>query len=255
MDRLESGDWILFYHSGEFIATGSVGRIFESSTVGEWLWDNPESSFIFTIENYEDTAPSIEHVWDILEYDGRQVVNGFERVRDDRVQRVLTEYGSLETALFDADRTQIEREKSALEAALESEPQLTENTADYTTIRQRTRDRAFRELVVEAYDETCAVCGASRHSPDGTPEVEAAHIYSRSENGRDDVRNGIALCRLHHWAFDTGWIEITTDYTVSVFINPDREEYHEFEQLDGQQIRRPNSQIPHPDYIAARRQL
>lgn len=37
MDQLESGDWILFYHSGEFIASSRVGRVFESATVGEWL--------------------------------------------------------------------------------------------------------------------------------------------------------------------------------------------------------------------------
>lgn len=134
-------------------------------------------------------------------------------------------------------------------------PQLTEDIADYTTVRRRTRDRAFRELVLEAYNETCAVCGANRHSPDGTPEVEAAHIYPRSENGRDDVRNGIALCRLHHWAFDTGWIELTTDYKITVLEEPDREEYQEFKPLDGRKIRRPDSQIPHPDYITARRQL
>ncbi|MFC7009379.1 HNH endonuclease [Halalkalicoccus salilacus] len=255
MDRLESGDWILFYHSGEFIATARVGRVFKSATVGDWLWDNPESSFIYTVEEYQDSAPSIDHVWDILEYNGRQVVNGFMRASDDRVQRVITEYGSLETALFEADRTQIEYEKSALEAALESEPQLTEDRDEYTTVQRRTRDRAFRELVLEAYDETCAICGADRRAPDGTPEVEAAHIYPRSENGRDDVRNGIALCRLHHWAFDTGWIEITTDYEISVLENPGREEYHEFEQLDGQKMRRPDNRIPHSDYVAARRKL
>ncbi len=255
MDQLEAGDWILFYHSGEFIATAKVGRVFESATVGDWLWDNPESNFIYTIEEYQDTAPSINHVWDILEYEGRQVVNGFMRVSDDRVQRVITEYGSLETALFDADRTQIKREKSALEVALESEPRLTEDTADYTTARRRTRDQAFRELVLEVYDETCAVCGANRHSPDGTPEVEAEHIYPRSENGRDDVRNGIVLCRLHHWAFDTGWIEITTDYEINVLEKPERDEYHEFEQLDGQDITRPETRIPHSKYVAARQRL
>jgi putative restriction endonuclease len=168
---------------------------------------------------------------------------------------VITEYGSLETALFEADHTQIEREQSTLEAALESEPQLTEDRSDYTTIRRRTRDRAFRELVLEAYNETCAICGANRRSPNGILEVEAAHIYPRSENGHDDVRNGIALCRLHHRAFDTGWIEITTDYEISVLEKPDCEEFYEFKQLDGQEIRRPDNRIPRPDYVVARLQL
>ena len=105
MDQLEPDDWVLFYHSGEFIATARVGRVFESTTVGDWLWDNPESSFIYTVEEYQDSAPSIDHVWDILEYKEPMVVNGFMRASDDRVQRVITEYGSLETALFEADRT------------------------------------------------------------------------------------------------------------------------------------------------------
>lgn len=42
-------------------------------------------------------------------------------------------------------------------------------------------------------------------------------------------------------AFDTGWIEITAHYKISVLEKPDRDEYHEFEQLDGQKIQRPDS--------------
>lgn len=58
-------------------------------------------------------------------------------------------------------------------------------------------------------------------------------IYPRSENGRDDVRNGLAFCRLHHWAFNTDWIEITTGYEISVHEAPECDEYHEFKHLDG----------------------
>ncbi|WP_336365266.1 HNH endonuclease [Halalkalicoccus salilacus] len=89
---------------------------------------------------------------------------------------------------------------------------------------------------------------------EGTPEVEAAHIYPRSENGRDDVRNGIALCRLHHWAFDTGWLKISAEYEITVLEEPDRDEYHEFKHLDREKLRMPDRGAPHPDYLTARHQ-
>ena len=45
-------------------------------------------------------------------------------------------------------------------------------------------------------------------------EVEAAHIVPHHVNGKDDIWNGIALCRFHHWAFDAGWLAILDDFQV-----------------------------------------
>jgi HNH endonuclease len=79
------------------------------------------------------------------------------------------------------------------------------------------RTRGFRQAVVEAYSQRCAVCGLKIHSPDLiTWEVQAAHIVPNGLRGRDDVCNGIALCRLHHWAFDVGWFTLLDDYKVEV---------------------------------------
>jgi putative restriction endonuclease len=47
-------------------------------------------------------------------------------------------------------------------------------------------------------------------------EVEAAHIVPHSSNGKDDIWNGIALCRIHHWAFDVGWFTLTDDWRLLV---------------------------------------
>ena len=77
------------------------------------------------------------------------------------------------------------------------------------------RSRAFRLAVVEAYEQRCAVCGLKIKSPDSIRwEVEAAHIVPNRSLGRDDVCNGIALCHLHHWAFDVGWFTLGDDYKV-----------------------------------------
>ncbi|RKZ30599.1 hypothetical protein DRQ36_05010 [bacterium] len=82
------------------------------------------------------------------------------------------------------------------------------------------RTRAFRLAVTEAYSYRCAVCGLKISSPDSLSwEVEAAHIVPHSHMGRDDIWNGIALCHLHHWAFDVGWFTLRDDYTVEVSSN------------------------------------
>jgi len=77
------------------------------------------------------------------------------------------------------------------------------------------RDRAFRQAILEAYGYRCAVCGMKIYSPNNLQwEVEAAHIVPRSSNGKDDILNGIALCRLHHWTFDVGWFTLMDNLTI-----------------------------------------
>jgi hypothetical protein len=92
-----------------------------------------------------------------------------------------------------------------------------------TTREFALRNRAFRQAVVEAYTYRCAVCGLKLKSPDSLLwEVEAAHIVPHYFFGRDDVCNGIALCHLHHWAFDVGWFTVLDDYRVQVSPQIDR---------------------------------
>lgn len=79
------------------------------------------------------------------------------------------------------------------------------------------RTRGFRLAVIEAYGYKCSVCEMKINSPDSLSwEVEAAHIVPHSSLGRDDILNGLALCQLHHWAFDVGWFTLLDDYTISV---------------------------------------
>lgn len=79
------------------------------------------------------------------------------------------------------------------------------------------RARGFRQAVIEAYDYKCAFCGMKINSPDSLLwEVEAAHIVPHSSMGKDDIWNGLALCHLHHWAFDVGWFTLQDDFKILV---------------------------------------
>lgn len=60
----------------------------------------------------------------------------------------------------------------------------------------------FRQAVVKAYGECCAVCGFDARIVNTPMGIEAAHIQWQAYDGPDVVRNGVALCSLHHVAFD-----------------------------------------------------
>lgn len=79
------------------------------------------------------------------------------------------------------------------------------------------RSRGFRQAVLEAYDFSCSVCGLKVSSPDALQwEAEAAHIVPHRFFGKDDIWNGIAFCRFHHWTFDVGWFTLRQDYKIEV---------------------------------------
>ncbi|MER8665084.1 HNH endonuclease [Mesorhizobium sp. M1148] len=73
-----------------------------------------------------------------------------------------------------------------------------------TRVQRVARSKIFQKRVISLYSSRCAVCSEAFATPDGRSEVEAAHIVPRGKKGVDDARNGMALCRSHHWAFDQG---------------------------------------------------
>ncbi len=78
------------------------------------------------------------------------------------------------------------------------------------------RTAAFRRIVLQVYGSQCCICADSLVDLSGLYETEAAHIVPKRHAGSDDVRNGLALCRKHHWAFDRGMFGIDDDYRVAV---------------------------------------
>ncbi|MDX1610379.1 MAG: HNH endonuclease [Halofilum sp. (in: g-proteobacteria)] len=82
-----------------------------------------------------------------------------------------------------------------------------------STIRRRLHQHSFRERVLRAYNERCALCRL-RH----WELLDASHIIPDSDPlGEPDVRNGLALCKIHHAAFDADILGIRpNDYTIEI---------------------------------------
>ena len=78
-------------------------------------------------------------------------------------------------------------------------------------LQVRLHQRSFRERVLHAYKSRCAVCRLRHHEL-----LDAAHIVPDSEAGAPRVPNGLALCKLHHAAFDKLFVGVRPDGIIEV---------------------------------------
>ncbi len=77
---------------------------------------------------------------------------------------------------------------------------------------RRVHQPVFRAKVMHAYQTTCAICRLKH------PELlDAAHIIpDADEMGLAAVSNGLALCKIHHAAYDQNLLGISPDYRVHI---------------------------------------
>jgi len=80
-------------------------------------------------------------------------------------------------------------------------------------VERRLHQPRFRAIVLEAYGSRCAICAL----PDAAL-VDAAHIRSDKDvaNGQAVIENGLALCAIHHRAYDAKRIGIDGNYKLHV---------------------------------------
>jgi len=78
------------------------------------------------------------------------------------------------------------------------------------------RDAAFRDTILRIYEHRCAVCGYDAMLGNSDIGLEAAHVRWHAAGGQDTEENGLALCALHHKAFDRGAIGLDDDRCILV---------------------------------------
>ena len=115
-------------------------------------------------------------------------------------------------------------------------------------VKIRHHQPKFRSMVIVAYEQRCAVCRLPFERL-----LDAAHIRADADGGAAVVTNGLALCKIHHGAFDSHIIGISPDYVVHVkdevletVDGPTLQ--HAIKAMDGQKLRQlPGSNSLKPD--------
>jgi putative restriction endonuclease len=123
------------------------------------------------------------------------------------------------------------------------------------TAKRRLHQRVFREGVLRAYGERCAACRLGHREL-----LDGAHIVEDADGGPATVPNGLALCKLHHAAFDQSVIGIHPD-SLALEVRPEVLQesdgpmlVHGLQALHGRRIEVPRRQIDRPDtrFLATR---
>lgn len=127
-----------------------------------------------------------------------------------------------------------------------------------TLVQRRLHQQAFRERVLLAYRGTCGICRL-RHRE----LLDAAHILpDRHPRGAPIISNGLALCTLHHAAFDRQVLGVRPDLIVEVRRDILHEEdgpmlIHGLQGFDGARLLVPRREDDQPNrhFLAERYEL
>jgi putative restriction endonuclease len=227
------GFWRLVPAPGMGQAIASIGRIksyrqFNQVALGAKLNDD-----LFALLSMPDTRDSLRRVL-------------IETYFTPDVRSEIIRVGRITAESFEYSRELIDRLKGRF--TLKEAPEVDE------TYLTESRSVAFRRIVVESYKHTCSFCRIRVLTPEGRTAVAAAHIVPWSHGHNDDPRNGMALCGLHHWAFDQGLVTVGADYHIKVspVVRLEENAAEAIQKLDGEAIYLPADNILWPAKSALR---
>ena len=193
-------------------------------------WSDPGKALIGPLTNFETKATLSTDIYETLTKDPASRAFIVARLMDRWIPR------SLHEELI---------EQLGLDIPL---PGVTPNDSNNTN----SRSAEFRIGVKRNFRERCAFCRFQARFLDFAFGLESAHIRSLQFNGPDTIDNGLALCRLHHIAFDRGVLSVSAEHKILVskeLIAQDAVSKTLIEALAGQPLADWKDTQPSPEYL------
>ncbi len=262
------GDWILYRRtrrSGKPAAYVGVARLHNVDPV-----PNPNGLYYANVINFTPFNQSVPffRLWDNKYWE--RELNGIPR---EQVGRTIqgrsirhispSEFGDIVYAGFaelfnpsNAPRLGLDSQNVKLSYGSLALADAVEKGRKVTTFitHRKVRDANFRGLVLDAYDNTCAISGLRIVNGLGRAEANAAHIKPVADDGPDIVRNGLALSSTCHWVFDRHLVSLTDECEIihSKDLSP---ALTKLLPPEGEKIQLPSdsSLYPNPEFLAHHR--
>lgn len=252
-EKMQYGDYVLFYAKGEFVVAGQVQFTKLSDKLALSLWPKSKDtglpwSCVFFVTNLRKIDLPIEMLNEVTGYNMR-LLRGFQRVSEEPLKKIVNAYGSVDQFIDTitiglksdelADLTNIAFKKEEkvssedldkldsiigdkdldeviLEVSLRN---LDRTPEERVSLQKRIkRDYSLVRALKAKFNNKCQFCGFTFVTSKGNNYSEAAHIkaISSREKGVDTAPNILILCPNHHKMLDYGAIEIisSTEFKV-----------------------------------------
>lgn len=152
------------------------------------------------------------------------------------------------TVMADTRDTIADTLQRRAENEINEEPDALRRQYITSAVQRRLHQRTFRERVLKAYHEQCALCRL-RHRE----FLDAGHIIPDTDpRSEPEVSNGLALCKIHHAAFDGEFLGIRPD-NYRIEIRQDVLDEHDgpmlqhgLQGMHGKQVQIPSSKRNQP---------
>lgn len=96
------------------------------------------------------------------------------------------------------------------------DPEVVYGAPTGASLSTRKRNSQWRDMILAAWDRSCAFCGFDGSLSGAPVGIDAAHVRWFKFEGPDAADNGLALCSLHHRLFDSGALGLSDPETVAV---------------------------------------
>lgn len=240
-EKMEPGDYVLFYGKGVFYESARIVLIKHSEELATKLWplDNDGSSWpcLFFVDNFKEVNISIKTVQELAEYEPTwDKVLGFMRLNDKGLQAITQKFGSIETFLnqkpevYQAIENIIEEvNDEIIEDEIEEsvdKAKLLKEASDFRTTREgytvdtsskkvRVENRTQKQRIAKLEDYSCQICNWSlewiNSKGKKSYRIDIDHITDKAKGGGEELTNLWALCPNCHVKKTLGVITIDKD--------------------------------------------
>lgn len=237
-EKMQSGDYVLFYAKGVFYYSARVVLTKYSVELGIKLWPTDEDGnpwpCLFFVDNLREVNIPIKTVQELAEYESTwDRVQGFMRLNDAGTLAIDEKFGSVEAFLsqtpevYEAIENIIEGSKEEIiedekprqvdkESLFEEAKSFLSKGEGYavdTTPRmRRVENKKQKQRVAALEDYSCQICGWSlewiNSKGNKSFRIDVDHIVDKAKGGGEEVSNLWALCPNCHSKKTLGVIKI-----------------------------------------------
>ncbi len=173
-----------------FLTRSSIVQRFSIYTRLSRIWDAHSHGMAKYVDSNGQTVLLLRSEYLSLYLENSGIIHN---ATDKALSNIVNVYGETRPGMAPAQRVFVGRRKIKV------------------THIQYGRSPQFRQEVLSAYGNRCAMCGVQLEL------IEAAHLVPHAHaKGIDVVENGVALCALHHRSLDTGLLYIESDYSIQM---------------------------------------